>query len=361
MSGRPHSGRPDLAVEVGGVRLANPVICGAGEHLIEADGIRAALAAGAGAVIVKSTNESEAARQQLDRTDYALLDSRWRVLPWDFAPPPDASLLCRSGLAPLSFDDWLAQTAALDREAAARAAYVVPSLIPADPANTVALARRIAEAGLRVLEVNVGAPHGSEARPGAIMLERAPDRVRETVAAVRAAVDLPLWIKLTGQSEDVTALVVAARDGGADAVTLMGRHLAMLPDLKTMKPLLGTSAGYGGGWALPLTCRWLALARRAVGPDFPLMGTNGARDGLDVARFMLAGARAVQMTSAVMTGGFGVVSRAIDELTGYLARQNVGATGLVGRAADSLGAYHDQETRPDYWRRFVPPESRGDS
>ena len=99
-----------------GSSWSNPVICGAGEHLIEPAGIRAAVAAGAGAVVVKSANENDAARRQLDHTDYALVDSSWRVLPWDFDPPPDASLLNRSGLYPGSFEAWLELVAELVAE-----------------------------------------------------------------------------------------------------------------------------------------------------------------------------------------------------------------------------------------------------
>ncbi|MGE5145667.1 MAG: tRNA-dihydrouridine synthase [Candidatus Eiseniibacteriota bacterium] len=350
----------DLSVSVGAVALKNPVICGSAEHLIEAAGIDSALDAGAAAVVIKSVNESEAARHQLDLTDYALLDSQWRRLPWDFAPPRDSHLLCRSGLTPVPFDQWLDRVVVLDRAARARDAYVVASVIPADFETAVAMVRKIDQAGARIIEVNIGAPHAGEAKAGAITLERAAARVADMTRQVRAATTRPLWIKLTGQSEDVAALVAAARDGGADAVTVMGRFMAFLPDVETLAPMLGTAAAFGGPWALPLTCRWLALSRRLVGPGFPLLATNGARDGLDVARFLLAGASAVQMTSAVFTGGFGVVRDTLAELTRYLDDKGRDARELIGVAADRLQTYAAQESRPGYWRRFVPPGSLDD-
>jgi dihydroorotate dehydrogenase len=351
----------DLSARVGAVTLKNPVICGSGEHLIEAAGIESALAAGAAAAIVKSTNESEAARAQLDLTDYALLDSHWRRLPWNFAPPRDSHLFCRSGLTPKPFDEWLDMVVTLDRAARAHDAYVVPSIIPADLDVAVELVRRVDAAGARIVEVNIGAPHGGEAKAGAITLERAAARVGEMTRRVRAATGLPLWIKLTGQSEDVAALAAAARAGGADAVTIMGRFMAFVPDLDTMAPLLGTPAAFGGPWALPLTCRWLALSRKQVGPNFPLLATNGARDGLDVARFLLAGATAVQMTSAVFAGGFGVIRDALDQLARYLDAKQRDARDLVGVAADRLQTYAEQQSRPAYWREFVPPGSLDDT
>ena len=82
-----------------------------------------------------------------------------------------------------------------------------------------------------------------------------------------------------------------------------------------------------------------------------------ARDGYDVARMMLAGASAVEMTSAVMLGGVRVLSRAIEELDGYLVEQGVTATSLIGEAADKLTAYTDQPARPGRWKQFVHPEA----
>ncbi len=275
-------------VRLGGVSLKNPVLAGSGEHLIEAAGIRSALDAGAACVFMKSTNESEAAREQLDRADYALLDSEWRKLPWNFSPPPDASLYCRSGLAPQPFDEWLELMAETDRYARDRKAYVIPSLIPADLEIGIDYARRMEAAGARVLELNVAASHADEAAKGALTLERSAERVEAMVARFREAVAVPLWVKLTGQSGNVTDLAKAARAGGADAVILAGRFMALVPDVDTMAPLLGTNAGFGGAWALPITCRWLADGRKHLGSDYPLIGTqrraDGARRRADAAR-----------------------------------------------------------------------------
>lgn len=343
-----------MRMTIGAVTLKNPVICGSGEHTMSTEGIRAALLAGAGAVVAKSVNESAAAREQLDKTDYALLDSRWNRLDWKFDPPGDAQLFCRSGLMQQSFDDWMHTLLALDREAAAMDAFVIPSLILSDLEVCAKYAARIEAMGLRVLEVNIGAPHGEEAAKGATVLERGADRIETIVSRLRRATSLPLWIKLTGQSEDVTALADAARRGGADSVVMMGRFMGFLPDIETEAPMLNTSAALGGGWALPLTARWLALTRKKLGPDYPLVATNGARDGLDVARFLLAGASATEMTSAVLAGGYRVLSDSVAELDAYLQRRGKTAQALLGAAADRLQTYGAQADRPDYWRQFAP-------
>ncbi len=345
-----------LAVRVGKVDLKNPLVCGSGEHSISSRGIRAALDAGAAAVSAKSANESDAARRQLDGADYALFDSCWSRLPWDFNPPPDAQLFCRSGLIQEPFDAWLERIAVLDLEARKRDSYVLANLILADLDECARMARQVEQAGLRILVLNVGAPHGDEATKGAIVLERSSDRVADIVKKVRAAVSIPLWVKLTGQSEDVAALAEGAKQGGADAVIVMGRFMAMLPDVETRAPALGTVGAIGGPWALAITCRWLALARKRLGKGFPLIATNGARSGLDVVRFLLAGASAVEMSSAVMAGGAQVISESLEELKKYLDRKAVSAKDLIGEAADKLATYQQQPARPGHWKKFVPPE-----
>lgn len=336
----------DLTVTVAGRTLKNPVMAGSGEATMTLEGLRAAIDAGAGAVVAKSTNESARARRQLEVAEYLLLDHDWNVLPWG-AAPRGASLLCRSGLQHQSFGPWLKVLAEADRYAAERDAYVIASLIVADLDEAVRLAAEVERAGLRWLELNVGPPYRGDAPADAIRSEIDAAAILEVVEAVRGAVTMPLTVKLSGHGDPVRA-ATAARQAGADAVCLAGRYAAFLPDLATRRPHLGTFGAIGGAWALPLTLRSVAKAREVLGPAFPLIGTNGARDGYDVARFLLAGASAVQMTSAVITDGPGVLARALEQLEGYLEDQGASATELIGEAADHVQSFADvmQEERP---------------
>jgi dihydroorotate dehydrogenase (NAD+) catalytic subunit len=342
-----------LRTSVGTVELKNPLIAAAAEHLIDAEGVRRALAAGVGAVVVKSTNESQAARDQLQRAEYMVLDEAWRPVPWGPQAPPSATIACRSGLTPQSFDAWLEQTVALDREAKAHDAYAVASLILAALDPAIEMARAVEAAGVRILELNIGTPYASQAR-GAVATELDPARVTTIVAAVRAAIKIPLWVKLTGQSERVPDLARAAFAAGADSVVMAGRLLGLIPDVETFEPMLGTTLGIGGFWNLPLTCHWLALTRADIGHDKPLIGINGAQSGLDIARMMLAGASAVAMASPVMLRGYGVLADALTEFDNFLARKNVTAAALVGQAADRRKTFADMPTRTDNWRNYCP-------
>jgi dihydroorotate dehydrogenase (NAD+) catalytic subunit len=348
---------PRLRVRLGRLTLLNPVICSSGEPVMTESGIRAALAAGAAGVIAKSVNEQPAAARQLDHADYAWLDrDHGRI---DHADPRGA-LFCRSGLSQRDHADWFRAIAAIDRDAVRDGRFVAASLVFGGAEGAVQLAKLARAAGLRVFELNVGAPHAQEAQPGAIAQQNDPAELTALVRAVREVVgDMVLWVKLTGLTPNIPALARAAVDGGADAVIAMGRSLAMVPSLDDFTPVLGSSAAYGGSWAVPIVCRYLALSRQAVGASFPLIGTNGVRRGSDLLRMLLAGAWATEVLTIVMMEGFGALTRLRAEVLDFVRARGTSVEELIGKAADKLGRYSEQPLQPGRWRNFVPAETNG--
>jgi dihydroorotate dehydrogenase (NAD+) catalytic subunit len=323
---------PDLAVRLGDLPLKHPVMCGSGEHLADLEGLRAAVDAGAAAVVAKSANESESARRQWEVRQHTMIGD---------------SYFNRSGLVPVPWDDWLETLAAADVHARERGSYVVASIIPGGTAALPGLAADVEAAGLRWLELNLSAPHSGESRPGSVARAHGAAEAAATTAAVREAISIPLTVKLTGESSDVLALARAAREAGADHVAMIGRHMAFMPDLDTRRPVLGTFGAIGGPWGLPLALRWVAKTRLALGADMPLIGTNGARSGGDVARFLLAGATAVQVATSVIVEGFAAVNRLVEELRAYLTEQGIDAQDIVGEAADAAMTYEEVGVRTE--------------
>jgi dihydroorotate dehydrogenase (NAD+) catalytic subunit len=343
-----------LAVRVGRIALKNPLIAGPADHLIDEEGVRRTLKTGVGAVVLKSINETQSAKDQLQSAEYAALDEQWRPVPWGPGAPLATTIACRTGLGPSSFEQWLDYAIRLDREARACDTVAIASLIFADMDQALNMARQIEQAGIRVLELNIGTPYASEAKKGTVTTELNPQRVESIVSTVRKAVSIPLWVKTTGQSERVPELADAAFRGGAESVVMAGRLLGLIPDVDTFRPMLGTALGIGGYWNLPLTCYWLAVSRARLGGDKPLIGINGAQSGLDIARMMLAGASGVQIASAVMLRGYDVLSDALAEFEKYLVDKQIDAADLIGRAADSRKSFGEMPPLPDNWRRYVP-------
>jgi dihydroorotate dehydrogenase len=215
---------------------------------------------------------------------------------------------------------------------------VIGSVLPSTAAQAVEIALRVSEAGVRWIELNLSAPHATEANDHILRVEE-PTAVAEIVRSVRGVVSGPLTVKLTSEAADVAALAQAAREEGADSVCLCGRRMGFLPDPATGRPVLDTFGAFGGSWELPLTLRWIAKTRLRFGSELPIVGTGGARCGTDVVRFLLAGASAIQLTTAVYTGGFVVLEQALADLADYLRERRISASDLVGVAADAVLTY----------------------
>jgi dihydropyrimidine dehydrogenase (NAD+) subunit PreA/dihydroorotate dehydrogenase (NAD+) catalytic subunit len=330
----------DLSIQLGKIRLKNPLICASSEITMTAEGIRAAIDAGAAAVIAKSVNESPEAAAQLAKADYVLLDDDWQVVPWDSPKRREASLFCRSGLARTPLREWLPMLAEMDRYARQKQSMVVGSITVAEADPAAEIAGKMEAAGLRWIELNLGAPHGREAP--AVRQVTAHDAVRDYVRKVRGAVSVPLAVKLTAQADDPLALARVAMEEGADMLVLTGRVQGFMPDIETQKPILGSWGAIGGGWALPASLYWVSKCWRNVSKTVPIIGTNGARSADDVVRFLLSGARAVELASAAITNGPQIFSEIIADLEHYCERKSiVHLDGIVGKAADAALTYSE--------------------
>ena len=335
----------DLSIDLGKIRLKNPLICASSEITMTREGIRAAIDAGAAAVIAKSVNESPAAAAQLLKADYILLDDDFHPVPWTSRDRLKASLFCRSGLAQTPLGEYLPMLADLDRYAQTKQSFVVGSITVAKAEPAAEIAARMQQAGLRWIELNLGAPHGRESV--AVSQITARDAVRDYVRTVRRAVSVPLTVKLTAQADDPLLLVATAINEGADTIVLAGRVQGFMPDIETHRPILNSWGAIGGHWALPASLYWVSKAWRNVSHEIPIIGTNGARSAEDVIRFLLSGARAVELASAAITNGQNVFSLILDDIHSYCARQQIARiSDLIGKAADAALTYDQISPNP---------------
>lgn len=212
-------------------------------------------------------------------------------------PPPrvcetPAGMLNAIGLANVGLDAFLAEK--LPKLQAA-GATVIANVLGTTPAEFERLARRLdGQPGLHALELNLSCPNVKE---GGLRLGTDPGRVREAVAAARAATKLPLVAKLSPETADIGALARAAAEGGADAVSVMNTIRGMAIDVRTRRPRLGNVMGGLSGPAIrPLAVRLVFEASRAV--SIPVIGVGGVVRWEDAVEMMLAGATAVQVGTA---------------------------------------------------------------
>ena len=181
------------------------------------------------------------------------------------------------------------------------------------------MARCERERGVAAYELNVSCPNVSA---GGMEFGHDPALLASLTAACRAETDKPLWVKLSPNAPDLVGTGKAAVDGGADALTLINTLRAMAIDAVRRRPVL--QRGFGGlsGPAIkPIALRMVWEVHRAL-PSTPLVGIGGIETGRDVAEFLLAGASAVQVGTAVFRDPAAPL-RILGELERFCAEEGI--------------------------------------
>ncbi len=144
------------------------------------------------------------------------------------------------------------------------------------------------------VEVNVSCPNLEDRSR---MFAHAPSTTSEAVAAA-AACGRPRWAKLSPNVADLVDIAAAARDAGADAVTLVNTVLGMTIDPETRRPHLGAGRGGLSGPAIrPVAVRAIYDVHAAL-PELPIVGVGGVVAAEHAVELLLAGASAVQVGTA---------------------------------------------------------------
>ena len=191
----------------------------------------------------------------------------------------------------------------------------------------VELARILSDAeGVAALELNISCPNIKE---GGITFGCSLNGTFDVVHAVRKATSLPVIPKLTPNVTDVASFARAAEDAGADAVSLVNTFLAMAIDVETRRPRLSNIVGGLSGPAVrPIAVRMVYECRRTV--KIPIVGMGGIATASDVLEFMIAGANAVQVGTANFVDPF-IWGKLLNGLHAYMERHDIARiTEVVG-------------------------------
>lgn len=264
--------KPDLSVEICGMRWRNPLTTASGtmagwenyERLMPLDTF--------GALTVKSVT--------------------LRPRPGNPAPrlaEVESGLLNSIGIPNQGVEAFLSSELPRVR------AYGVPVIVSIAGHSIeefVALARRLdGVPGISALEVNMSCPNiGRET----LEFGQAPEEAERLTRALRAATDLPLIPKLTPNCADPAAVARAVVRAGADAVSLINTVIGMAIDIESQLPRTGTPmAGLSGPAVKPIALRMVWEVSAAV--DVPVIGMGGIMTAADAIEFLLAGAAAVAL------------------------------------------------------------------
>lgn len=289
----------DLTTTIGSVTLPNPIMTASGTAGHGTELAPYLDLAGLGAVVVKSLSAA----------------------PWPGNAAPrvhetPAGMLNSIGLQGPGVAAWLEDDLPALLDLGAR---VVVSIWGRSVEDYAAAAALLADAPPEVVavEVNLSCPN-VESRGS--MFAHSPEATSEAMAAT-AVCGRPRWAKLSPNVTDLTVIAGAAREGGAEAVTLINTVMGLLIDPDTRRPRLGNGGGGLSGPAIHPVAVRAVYECRVAHPDLPIVGVGGVARGADAAELLLAGASAVQVGTATFADPR-APARVLKELAAWVQRQS---------------------------------------
>jgi dihydroorotate dehydrogenase (NAD+) catalytic subunit len=216
-------------------------------------------------------------------------------------------------------------------------ARVVVSIAGGHTDEYVALARKLyGNPAVSMIEVNISCPN-VENRGQVFACD--PAASGRVIGAVRRAADpkVPVFAKLSPDVTDITVIARACAEAGADGLSLINTLLGLAIDTDTLAPVLGgVTGGLSGPAIRPVAVRCVWQVHQVL-PHLPILGMGGIRSGLDALQFILAGASAVSVGTAVF-GDPSAPARVLAELDQALDERGFASV------ADAIGVAHRSVT-----------------
>ncbi|HEY6012754.1 MAG TPA: dihydroorotate dehydrogenase-like protein [Candidatus Limnocylindrales bacterium] len=276
----------DLTTRYLGLTLRSPIVASAAPHNNQPDTAGRLERAGVGAIVLPSLFEEEILAEEIGLNRSLEQGTESFVEAIDYFPAVDTY----QSVA----DRYLLS---LERVKAKVGVPVVASLNATTSGGWVHYATRMQDAGADALELNLYHVAADPSR-SAIDVESADLAL---IAAVRAAVTIPLAVKLSPYYSSFASFATAAIGAGADGLVLFNRFYQPDLDLETLDVVPALELSHA--WELRLPVRWIALLRPRLGDGVSLAATSGVHTGTDAVKALMVGADVVMMTSALLRHG----------------------------------------------------------
>jgi dihydroorotate dehydrogenase (fumarate) len=284
-----------------GLRLRSPIVASAGPLTGDPDTAARLADAGAGALVLPSLFEEEIIYEQVELTSVLEAGAEHFAEALDYFPALPAF--------PSAPDRYLAN---LEVIKARVPVPVIASLNASSPGGWVRYARLLGDAGADAVELNLYHVAADPTRSGSQMEQDDLAIVTE----VKAAVDVPVAVKLSPFYSAMANFAVRAVEAGADGLVLFNRFYQPDLDVDTLEivPRLALSAP----WELRLPLRWIAILHPIFQERVSLAATSGVETGADVAKALLVGADVAMTTSAALRHGPEYVRTLEDDLVAWM-------------------------------------------
>jgi len=292
--------RIDLSVNIAGVEFKNPLIVASGPPTLSSEHILRCIRAGVAGAVTKTIT--------YDITQQVQPKPRMFVVnPEDALRNKFYSLYSIDLMSEYKPELWLKQISEVKKEARAYGGVIIASIAGRTFEEWEKLAKLVEEAGADMVELNLSCPHLEKDELMGRAVASRPDKVSEVVKTVRQTTSLPIIGKLTPHGANPVELAKIMVSSGVNALVSTARFQGLIVDTDTMQPILwGGFGGYGGPWQVPISVGWTAhIAMERLG--VPIIGSGGISKWEDAVQFILVGALAVQLCTAIMINGLEVI------------------------------------------------------
>ncbi len=297
-----------LSVSLNGMFFKNPLILASGVLDESGDTMVRIARAGAGGIVTKSIGSEE-------RVGYPN--------PVICELPDGMGIINAVGLANPGIDSYGDEI----KIAKKGGVPVIGSIFGSSPEEFVFLAKKMEGYGVDAVELNLSCPH---ARGYGMEVGTDKGLVEEIVSEVKKAVRVPVWAKLTPNTHSLIEIAKSA--SAADALVLINTVRGMAIDIDARLPVLSNRlGGLSGPCIKPIGVR--AVYEVSSELDTPVVGVGGITSGRDAIEYIMAGAKAVEVGTAVYLRGISVFSQIAREMEEWMLKNDVGSIDeLVGVA-----------------------------
>jgi len=281
----------DITTAIGSLHLTNPTMLASGIMGEDAGSMQRISACGAGAIVTKSIGIKA-------RVGY----------PNPTVVELDCGILNAMGLPNPGIDEFSQEMNLLRISKTP----IIGSIYGATVEEFTMLAAKMQQYGASAVELNVSCPH---AKRYGLEVGCDPELLRTITSSVKKSITIPVLVKISPNVTDIVDIAKAAQQGHADAVVAINTVKAMKIDIETGRPILANkSGGYSGKAIKPIGVRCVFDITQQI--KIPVIGVGGISSGADVIEYVMAGACAVQVGSAVYYRGlevFGLICKEIKQ------------------------------------------------
>lgn len=173
------------------------------------------------------------------------------------------------------------------------------------------------EAGAPALELNVSCPHGSISFRGGDVEEK----ILNVARLVRDTIKIPIIVKLPMQLSSPISMALMLERIGVNGVVMFNRLTGLDIDIESERPIMhGGYAGHGGPWSFNAVLRWVAASSPHL--NISIAASGGVGSGIDVAKFIYAGADVVEVCSLIYLMGYEAIGMILKELQQFMEQKS---------------------------------------